>query len=394
MRRSIALALVILLCIGSPASAAGRVDDHASAIAAFADMKAAIAEIVRIEDGDAVGHPAFLRAGHRALNAIVGQSDSGFDAAAGVVGDGAGAVGNLDRLLDRVDAPVWSAAITGAKANALAAAQNVYDALGEKQMEDYQADLTQALANIALAMGRQSDDGVLGGLTGALGNTVLGMPAHALAVSGCTATQKSPAYGVVDGRLAYLTLPRNAAPAALPPMFNVNRVAVEHDVVVLYARSAGDTATLCRQAQRVHRVQRVRRVAPRPGAASYTVAQARSGALVYGQKCMSCHGATLQGTAAPGVAGTEFLKTAQHNKWTLSDLRTLVVENMPFSDPGSLSAKQYSDVMAFLLAANCYPAGAKPFDAADHPAYAKIKIAPVSGARPSNAKLGTCAVKK
>ncbi|GAC1591625.1 MAG: hypothetical protein NVS3B28_19600 [Candidatus Velthaea sp.] len=392
MRRSIVLALAGVLALSATGVAKARTDDHASAMAAIADMKAAVAEIVRIEDGDAVGHPAFLHAAHRALNALVGSRDNGYDVASGTAGDRSGAIGNLDRLLDRTDEPLWTPAVTGAKANALAAAQNIYDAMAEKQMEDYQADLTQALANIALAVGRPSDVGVLGGLSGALGNTTLGVPSNATTVSACSLSHQSRAYGVVAGRLAYITMPRNASAAATPAIFNVSRVAVARDVVILYTRASDETATLC------HRMQRVRRVAhgggaAAVGAASYTAAQARSGAKVYGQNCLSCHGANLQGTAAPGVAGREFLTTAKHNKWTLADLRTLVVENMPLSNPGSLTKKEYADVMAFLLASNCFPAGSKPFPTDDSPAYAKVKIGPVSGAKPANAQLGTCGVK-
>jgi polar amino acid transport system substrate-binding protein len=66
---------------------------------------------------------------------------------------------------------------------------------------------------------------------------------------------------------------------------------------------------------------------------------------------------------------------------------------MPFSNPGSLTPKEYADVTAFLLAANCYPAGSKPFPTTASPALAKVKLGPIPGAKPTNAKLGTCAVK-
>ena len=42
-------------------------------------------------------------------------------------------------------------------------------------------------------------------------------------------------------------------------------------------------------------------------------------------------------------------------------LRTIVTQKMPFNDPGSLNPKQYAEVMAYLLAANCYAAGGRPF---------------------------------
>ncbi|MBD5635800.1 MAG: cytochrome c, partial [Candidatus Eremiobacteraeota bacterium] len=126
--------------------------------------------------------------------------------------------------------------------------------------------------------------------------------------------------------------------------------------------------------------------------ALYTVPQAHAGAAVYRQYCIQCHGADLQGTAGPAVAGTEFLNSAKGNRWSMSDLRTTVVENMPFSNPGSLTQKQYADVMAFLLASNCYPAGTTPFPTANRPAYAHLKIGPQAGAKPV-AKTGVCALK-
>ncbi len=70
--------------------------------------------------------------------------------------------------------------------------------------------------------------------------------------------------------------------------------------------------------------------------ALYTKDQAERGAQIFATKCVSCHGANLQGTAAPSVAGTDFLATAEHDGWTLEAIRYLVVNNMPFDAPGSL----------------------------------------------------------
>ena len=81
--RTIALSLVAVLVLGGAAPARSAPDDHAGAIAALADMRAAIAEIVRIEDGYAVGHAAYLRAAHRAMNALVGRRDDGYAASFG-----------------------------------------------------------------------------------------------------------------------------------------------------------------------------------------------------------------------------------------------------------------------------------------------------------------------
>ncbi len=107
---------------------------------------------------------------------------------------------------------------------------------------------------------------------------------------------------------------------------------------------------------------------------------------------MSCHGSNLQGTAAPSVAGRDFLGTAQHNGWTLAVIRYLVVHMMPMNSPASLAPAQYADVLAFLLAANCYPAGATAFPTGDDPRFAAIKLAPPPGKLPGQNDKGVCAV--
>jgi polar amino acid transport system substrate-binding protein len=383
--RILALALA-LAAVSSAAGASPAPRDHEKATAALADVRAAVTEIVRIEDGFAVGRPAYLRAAHRALNALVGRRDPLYVAAAGQAGDGAGALGNVDALLDRSAEEIWTPALRGAKANLLAAAKNLQDALREREMEEYQGDLTQAMANLSLVSGRTTESGVLGGISGALGNTVLGVPSGAATVSPCGPPAHGRAYAVLRGRLAYVALPRDAAAGQLQGELSIARVVVTPDDVLLYTGAAKQTAAFCR-------LQRTRAVAIASVTPPYTSAQARAGASVYAAHCVQCHGANLQGTAAPGVAGREFLTSAHRNNWTLADVRSLVVDNMPLNDPGSLPQKDYAAVMAFLLQANCYPAGTRPFPTNDDPSFAKVKIGPVPGAKPANPKLGTCAAK-
>jgi mono/diheme cytochrome c family protein len=261
------------------------------------------------------------------------------------------------------------------------------------------------MANMALVFGRPSEGGVLGGLSGALANTSLGVPAGAASVSGCTTPSHVPAYGVVDGHLAYLALPRTEA-TSIPEALSVSRVVVDGDALILYTREADQVATLCRQAH-LERTRAVRLAHPSDSLqviaantaasaanpASYTAEQAHAGLAVFTASCISCHGTNLQGVAAPAVAGTEFLTSAKSNKWTLADLRTLVVENMPLNNPGTLTPDQYAQVMAFLLASNCYPAGDAPFPKTDSPAFATVHIGPVDGAKPTDPRLGVCTVK-
>jgi mono/diheme cytochrome c family protein len=306
----------------------------------------------------------------------------------------------------------------GAKANLLAVVVDLHDAMNEKQMEDYETDLTEALANLALVNGRPSEDGALGGVTGALANTSLGVPAGAPTVSGCSVPTRAPAYGVVNGHLAYVALPRMSA-SPIPKEMSVSRVVVRGDAVVLYTRQTEIVDAICRAQARastspraalkvaahLQRTRDVRRVADvgtgaqvadAPAASSpalYTTQQAHAGQAVFTANCVGCHGANLLGVAAPGVAGTEFLTTVKNNKWTLADFRTLVVENMPLNNPGTLTPTQYANVIAYLLASNCYPAGTTAFPEKETPNLAKIKMGPVPGAKPSDEKTGICAVK-
>jgi mono/diheme cytochrome c family protein len=399
--RTIALALVVALAAGGSPPARAASDDHAGALAALADIHAAVAEIVRIEDGYAVGHGAYLRAAHRAMNALVGRRDDGYARSFGDPGDGVGALGHLDQILDKVGTSPWTPAVQGAKINVLAAAADLQDAFGEKEMEDYQTDLTRALANIALVVGRPSQDGVLGGLSGALATTALAAPAGARIVAACATAPSAPSYGVAAGRLAYVALPRSAAASAIPPGLNINRIAVRGDAVVLYTLAPRDTADLCGHGTRMQRtratavaqVQRTRSTSASASAVPYTATQAHAGAPIYRQYCLQCHGADLQGTAGPAVAGKEFLTTAAGNKWTLSDMRTTVFENMPFNNPGSLSPAQYANVMAFLLASSCLAPSSTPFPTSSSPSLAKIKFAGLHATKPTNANLATCAVK-
>lgn len=102
----------------------------------------------------------------------------------------------------------------------------------------------------------------------------------------------------------------------------------------------------------------------------YTAAQARSGAELYGSVCAECHGDDLAGIErAPALAGGPF-----GQRWDGATLKKLFerMEEMPPDDPAArLTAKQYIEILAFLLSSNNIPAGQAPL-AADKDALAAI----------------------
>ena len=79
----------------------------------------------------------------------------------------------------------------------------------------------------------------------------------------------------------------------------------------------------------------------------YSAAQAARGEQTYMSSCVSCHPpATYKGAVFLNWQGR-----------SMGDLLDFLQEKMPKNDPGSLSAKEYAQVMAFLLKLNGMPAG-------------------------------------
>ena len=90
---------------------------------------------------------------------------------------------------------------------------------------------------------------------------------------------------------------------------------------------------------------------------AYTNAQADRGAEAYIAQCAQCHGTTLGGIeAAPALTGLEFFA-----KWegeTPGALAERTRLSMPPASAGSLSRAQSADLVAYVLRAGGYPAGA------------------------------------
>jgi len=88
----------------------------------------------------------------------------------------------------------------------------------------------------------------------------------------------------------------------------------------------------------------------------YTEEQAKRGEPVYKKECAACHGEMLTGReSAPPLTGGAFL--ANWNGLTLGDLFDRIRKTMPQTAPGRLTRQQDSDVLAFMLSMNKFPAG-------------------------------------
>jgi mono/diheme cytochrome c family protein len=92
----------------------------------------------------------------------------------------------------------------------------------------------------------------------------------------------------------------------------------------------------------------------------YTTAQAANGAKAYQKACASCHGAKLEGGMGPALVGKQFWLTYGGKK--VSTLWSAVHTEMPMMAPGSVSAKNSTDIMAFLLQKNGVPADSTPLN--------------------------------
>ena len=100
---------------------------------------------------------------------------------------------------------------------------------------------------------------------------------------------------------------------------------------------------------------------PQPAGASvltgaYTDEQAKRGEAASNKLCTSCHGPDLSGgEAGPTLVGAEFVAT-----WTglsAADFYDRVHATMPADAPCTMTPQQTSDVTAYVLKLNKYPAG-------------------------------------
>jgi glucose/arabinose dehydrogenase len=89
---------------------------------------------------------------------------------------------------------------------------------------------------------------------------------------------------------------------------------------------------------------------------AYTQEQADRGNAAYAEQCASCHGAGLSGgQETPALTGGSFLAKWQNR--SVNELFESIRVSMPPDRPGSLSRQKYSDILAYMLAANKLPVG-------------------------------------
>ncbi len=105
----------------------------------------------------------------------------------------------------------------------------------------------------------------------------------------------------------------------------------------------------------------------------YTEEQSKRGQSVYQDKCSACHGDDLSGGGfAPALSADAFLAVWADKR--LDALAAVIKDTMPADKPGSLSAEASTDLVAFLLKTNKFPAGQEPL--ASDPAALQLIVIP------------------
>lgn len=102
--------------------------------------------------------------------------------------------------------------------------------------------------------------------------------------------------------------------------------------------------------------------------AVYAEEQARSGRKLYEKHCIQCHERQYFGRVLGGWRGER-----------LSELFLLMSGIMPEGAPGSLSEREYLDILAYMLSLNGFPAGEKALVAEE---LGGIRILPKAARRP------------
>ena len=90
----------------------------------------------------------------------------------------------------------------------------------------------------------------------------------------------------------------------------------------------------------------------------FTDTQAKIGYAKFLGNCAQCHGTHLEGRSGPSLKGPNWANAKAD--YTVGEVFTVVSQQMPATNPGSLDHADYEQIMAFLLQQNGYPAGSTP----------------------------------
>lgn len=105
----------------------------------------------------------------------------------------------------------------------------------------------------------------------------------------------------------------------------------------------------------------------------YSDEQAARGKDEYEYNCGNCHIHDLSGDSikdVPALAGPDFM--AKWSGKSVKELLDYIATNMPQDSRGTLGAKTYADIAAYVLKVNTFPAGAEAL--ADSPRLASTMV--------------------
>ena len=91
--------------------------------------------------------------------------------------------------------------------------------------------------------------------------------------------------------------------------------------------------------------------------AVYTEEQASSGAALYDEQCVSCHGSIRQLIPEMAALLADHTFRARWKERSLGELFELIQVEMPQDAPGSLTVDETSQLLAFISQGNRQPAG-------------------------------------
>src|SRR5579862_968136 len=93
----------------------------------------------------------------------------------------------------------------------------------------------------------------------------------------------------------------------------------------------------------------------------YSAGQAARGRQIYTARCAECHGRAMEGTSGPPLAGPRFL--ARWSARPVAGLADKIQKTMPFNLVTDLSSQESIDLVAAILEAGKFPAGAAELNA-------------------------------